>query len=276
MINENINDYCTNQNLIVRYPNGAAGKFLITCLFLIDRVAHWEPQVQTKSQDHWQWFDQSWQQEIHKWIISEPNQPWEINFYSRRLDRNNQLTASEYNQLVKDNASDYFFQCWKQGLYIVDHWHKRSRPSWQLNANIIEITINKESLDAYRQLIARKLWLWDSDRSVVVSTLDHPDYSHCDFNRLQRLSYHNVYEFTGYNNYDEFFNGYLMNQTFVKSFYQVGHDDSCLASFDLLELFEYSKLKEKLTNIADQLNSHIDLTLLNKMHQLWLKRSHIR
>ena len=40
MTDEKINNYCTNQNITARYPNGSAGKFIITCLFLFDHVAH--------------------------------------------------------------------------------------------------------------------------------------------------------------------------------------------------------------------------------------------
>ena len=105
--------------------------------------------------------------------------------------------------------------------------------------------------------------------------MDHPDYSHCESSRQQRLAFQNTYEFAGYKNYQEFFHEYLMNQTFVRSFYQVEPDSTCLANFDLLEIFDYQTLKQKLITIADQLNSSIDLAPLSKMHQLWLERSEV-
>ena len=34
-------NYCTDQWLIVKYPCGSGGKFVINCLFLFDNIAHW-------------------------------------------------------------------------------------------------------------------------------------------------------------------------------------------------------------------------------------------
>lgn len=275
MISENINNFCTAQNLIVRYPNGAAGKFLISCLFLFNNVAHWNRKVQQEQISFWDWYESAWPKQINQWAAEEPNHPWGLNFFSRRLDRNNQLCINQYNQLVLQTGSNYFFECWNKNLIIVDHWHKRFRPAWQINSKIIEITLNQKSLSCYKKLISKKLWIWDQQKKVVVSTLDHPDFAHNKDNHLQRLNFNNKYEFTEFNDYDDFFNNYLLKQPYVGSFLNVSPDDRCILNFDLLDLFDYETLKSKLSELSNILNLEVNLSLLANMHSLWCERSHI-
>lgn len=266
---EKTNNYCTDQNLIVRYPNGAGGKFLITCLFLFDHVAHWCDEVQLGRSDHLSWFYGTWPKKISEWSIVEPNQPWNTNFYSRRYDRNNDLTELSYNQLCEQESSDYFKFCWNQGLLITDHWHKRIMPKFFQQAQIIEITLNNTSLEWYKSMCRQKLWFWNADSRTVISALDHPDYAHNQYSKNMRLFYKNDYLITGYNTYDDFFNQYLVHQPYIKPFINVEKSSDAVASIDFFDLLNFEKLNAVMETLEHHWNQRIDRDCLKKMHDFW-------
>ena len=270
------NNYTTNQNLIVRYPNGAGGKFVITCLFLFDQVAHWSPLVHYKQQSHWDWFQQAWPDNISQWSIVEPNHPWSTNFFSRRYNRNNDISVETYNNLIEENASEHFFTCWKQGLKIVDHFHKKFRPTFQTSADIIEINLSTDrSIELYKDIVQKKLWLWNPETKEVISTLDHPDYAHDEVSRLHRLQFNNESVITGFDSYDDFFNQRLSNEEFVKPFLYAEPDPSCIMSMNFEDLYQFDTLLDRLEVVEKKYNQTLKKDILRNMHNLWLTKSQI-
>jgi hypothetical protein len=276
MTAEKINNYCTDQNLIVRYPNGAGGKFLITCLFLFKHVAHWDQDVQHGKVTHWDWFRGTWPQDISQWTVVEPNHPWNTNFFSRRLSRNNELTSNQYNSLVGETASDYFFESWQQGHKIVDHFHKKIRTDFQHDSEIIDINlVNQHSIDLYKEMIKQKLWLWNDQTKIATSTLDHPDFAHDTTSHQHRLQFNNQYLITGYNSYDELFDNYLAKQEFIKPFMYASADASSILSIDFADLYRFETLVAGLEQLEQHYNQTIDKDLLRRMHVLWKDFSRI-
>lgn len=276
MIDEKMPNYCTDQNLIVRYPNGAGGKFLITCLFLFDAVAHWETKVQNNKITHWEWFCNTWPDDISQWSIVEPNHPWTTNFFSRRFDRGNNLTCDQYNDLVSKDASDYFFECWNKGLKIVDHFHKKRRPDFQKNSIVVEINLpSVNDITLYKQLIKSKLWLWDDDTKTAISTLDHPDFSHDETTRLHRLQFQNQSIISGYDTFDQLFDQHLSHQGFVAPFLYAEADPTALVSLSLSELVEFEQFVVHLKKLEEHFEQAIDYNFVYKMHNLWKQHSQL-
>ena len=266
--------YCTDQNLIVRYACGAGGKFLISTLFMFDNVAHWNAQVQHRTQPSFDWVNRVWSKQVKDWSKFEPQQPWNLNFFSRRFDRNNQLTIEQYNKLVHEHASEYFFQCWDQGLLIVDHYHKRQRLAFQTNSKIIDISLSSQSLDVYKTLVRHKLWLWQDSSKTIISTLDHPDYSHNDTSRMHREQFKNDYIISGYNSYDDFFENWLLQQNFVKPFVNQAENDADI-TFDLLDLVELDRYIASIEKLEKYFNQTINHDTCVSMHCMWTERSQI-
>lgn len=273
---EKIPNYCTDQNIIVRYPNGAGGKFLTTCLFLFDKVAHWSQEVQDNKISHWQWFSNTWPSNISQWSIVEPNHPWDTNFFSRRFERGNDIGCDQYNQLVQQQASDYFFRCWNQGLKIVDHFHKKRKPEFQKKSLVVEIYLpTSQDIDLYKQLIKSKLWLWDENSKTAISTLDHPDFSHNQSTRLHRLQYQNETVISGYQSFDQLFEQRLSKEGFVAPFLGADPDPSALVSISLSELVDYEQLVPYLQKLEGYFQQQLDYKLVYDMHCLWRRYSHL-
>ena len=202
-------NFCTNQHLVVTYPHGAAGKFFLTTLTLFDSVAFWNSDVQHGRKDFMSWFNGCWPVVTQTWVKYEPNQPWALNFYSRTYNRGNDLSQDEYNHQVEDFDSDYFFECWNKGLVIADHFHKRSVPAFYNQAKRIEILVTDECMPAYKKMIGEKVWAWDESTKSGISLLDLPELSHDDVNRQHRLQFNNPSRIYGHNSFDELFENHI-------------------------------------------------------------------
>jgi len=276
MTNERINNYCTEQNIVVRYPNGAGGKFFITCLFLFDHVAHWDKSVQDGKRSHMDWFKSAWPNDISQWSIHEPNIPWDTMFFSRRFPRNNNITCDEFNQLVTDHASDYFFECWNNGLKITDHFHKKTRTQFHELADLIEITLpNNHSVELYKEMVKQKLWLWDEETKTVISTLDHPDYCHDNTNLKHKLEWKNKDTFTNYNTFDDFFYDVLIRYNTIGPFVKTDPDPSAIVSFDFAYLYQFESLLSVIEKLETYYNQKVDYDKLRQMHTIWREKSRI-
>jgi hypothetical protein len=269
-------NYNTSQFLQVRYPNGAGGKFLITSLFQFDQVAHWCPDVQNKTQTRDEWFfNHAWPNDIRQWASEEPNHPWGIGFYSRRMMRNNDLPVDEFNLRTKLEGSEYFHQCWDQGLLIADHWHKRFVPAFFSNAKWIEILLDKPSLEPYKHCVKSKLYLHNPENNAIISTLDHPVYAWDKRTQNNALKFNNQYEFDEFKDYDDFFYNYFLKQHWVAPFLNVEPDQNCILSItfaDLVKVDSYIAGMEKLSNYFGQ---PVNKDLLRKMHNFWIDKSNL-
>lgn len=264
-------NYCTDQFLLVKYPTGAAGKFFITSLFLLPGIAPWQADIK----DFRAWFESAWPEDCRHWVKVEPNQPWGLDFYSRRLDRNNTISCNEFNANVIKHATPYFHRCWQQGLMIVDHWHKRWVPEWFRNSRQIEITLSDASLDAFRACVSQKLFLWDHASGGVISTLDHPDWAWRKTNVDHIREFGNASLLKGFANYDDFFYNYLLEQPYVKPFRNTNHEGHCLMSLDFKHILQLDSYIDHIDQLARHFGGTVDHDILRFMHATWIRKSGI-
>lgn len=269
-------DYCTDQFLLTRYPNGAGGKFILTSLCQFDAVAHWDAEVDQKQREYLDWFSSIWPDQLNQWVTFEPNQPWELNFYSRRWFRNNNLTCKEFNQHVDRDANSYFHQQWQQKHIITDHWHKTTVPDFFQKARWIELLLPCQDLETYKKLVRNKLYLWQEDSQTVISTMDHPDYAWDEKTRKNSIAYQNQYELTDHDTYDDFFYNWLLEQHWVKPFVNQKPDPQAIASIELGQLIDvdgYIALMKQLSDYFGE--SGLNTDQLKHMHTIWKEKSQI-
>lgn len=266
-------NYCTDQFLQVRYPPGAGGKFLISCLFWFDQVAHWDKQVQHNSSLLLDWHTNSWPQTVGQWPKYEPNDFWNLNFYSRRFERNNHITADEFNHLVELSASKYFFDCWNKNLIITSHWHKRSIPDFFKKARWMEILISARSIDVYKRTVRKKIFFWDQATKTARSGLDDPDLAHSKHNRDVIIKFNNPKLISGFSSYEDFFNKYLLEQPFIKTFINVESDPHCELSIDFADLIERDSFVNVIEYLETIFNQTLDIDKVLQSHAIWTERS---
>ena len=266
-------NYCTDQNLIVTYPHGAAGKFFLTCLSLFDEIACWSPQVQHNKLDFITWVENCWPEVTYTWVKYEPNQPWGISFYSRTHSRGNELSCDQYNKEVQANASDYFFECWNNGLTIIDHFHKRTVPDFHQSAKRIEILVTDECMLDYQKMVREKLWSWDDANKVGISLLDLPELAHNEVNKGHRLKFNNPVHVAGYNSFEELFENHILNLPSIKPFVNVEPDLSTITSLTFSDIVNCDRFVSTMNRFEDYFGQKLDTDKLVELQTLWAKRS---
>lgn len=268
-------NYATDRFLLLQYPNGAGGKFLLSCLFLFDEIAHWEIDVEQGKKTHLDWCYRTWPKKISQWLIAEPNQPWQLDFYSRRWFRGNNLSKDSFNLAVAQHASSYFHDCWQQGKIITDHWHKRSLPEFFLDARRIEILLASDDLEIYKFCTKNKLFFWNQSKQAVYCAPDAPEYAYNSRTLKHVQHFKNPVWIGGYRDYDSFFYEYLLQQHFVKPFVQAVPDPDCISSLTFMDLIQRDRFVTVIGKLEEYFGQKIDLDMVLQTHALWLQRSHI-
>lgn len=270
--------YNTDQFVQVNYAVGSGGNFLITCLFLFDSIAHWCRDVQHGKISHAAWLDSSWSQDHRQWVFKEPWMPWNITCYSRRLERGNDLIQEDYDRFVAAHASDYFHECWSNQLRIVDRYNKGKTPAFLDRATWIDLVIDRDGIGIYQLLASRKLWLWDSERKLIISQLDDPKwiaskYQHNPDDIKIRMSFDNRYEISGYRDFDDFFENYLRHQHWI-SCYMTDHAiNTSQLVMPISALADFDRFSDRFTSIENHFNQQINRDNLRHFHALWRSRS---
>lgn len=270
-------NYCTDQFLLTRYPNGSGGKFILTSLCQFDAIAHWSSEVDQGEREYLDWFVSIWPDQLDRWVTLEPNQPWALDFYSRRWFRNNNMSCEEFNRQVECDANSYFRQQWQQTRIITDHWHKNTVPDFFQNARWIEVLLPNQDLETYKKLVHDKLYLWQSDSQTVISTMDHPDYAWDEKTKKNSIAYQNPYELSGFDTYDDFFYNWLLQQHWVAPFVNCDPDPNCIVSIELGELIDVDGYIAAIEKVSDYLGERcLNTDQLRYMHQVWKHKSKIK
>lgn len=144
--------------LVFRYPHGAAGKFLASVMMAHPAVAHFDCDIQENKtpESHLDWMRSKFQPDHSSWLKREPkpNDAWNLHFVSNTYNRGNHLTQEEFLGLCSKHATDYFWQCVDNDLFIPVVWHKIFMPKFYRKSTIISIILDRRSRKWYH----RALW----------------------------------------------------------------------------------------------------------------------
>ena len=258
-------DYCTDQWMIVKYPGGAGGKFVTSCLFLFDKVAHWHG-----IKDHRvivDYFKNSMLDTTEDWINREINHRWNLNFFSRSHDRNNNLTEQEFNNLVDNNGSGYFKECWNNGLDILDYWSKPTLPKFWKNAKSFSLVIDDNEI--YKNLVMTKLYKIDYERNVIISLLDDHRNIKRDKHKQHAELFNNQFEFP-LTDINEFFEDVVKKKSWA-----VGWDNFTPINDEftikISELVNHNAFVQKFQWFEDYYKQKIPVKYLTELHNAWSK-----
>lgn len=246
--------------LVLQYRPGSGGKFVSACLQTIQCIAHWDPMVEHGEISFIDWVNQQWTHKTaDKWIAYEPLHVWETTFFSRTYARGNDLTLSEYNRLMNDQASSYLKEILMGEKLILDYMCRPSMPIWWEQANILKLDAPSDC-EIYKNFLLNKIYPYDSITKKGVVMLDKP----LDDNKYQNARlYNNQFEFGPFESADEWYH-YIRFNDFKLNF-PIENPD--MFTKDLLD---YSKVELFISQVASQFNSVFNKDDLKYLHEYWI------
>ena len=245
---------------ILQYRPGAGGKMLMLCLMTIDKVAHWDPEVETGVLTHEESLSKYWNpQSIAGWVVSEPVVHWHSKFYSRSYPRGDAISVDEYNHLMNIHSDDYFKYCWKSGKIILDYLHKPQLPSWHHGSMLLKLDADKHD-PYYRETLLSKLYPWDPNTKIGTSLLDHPNFQPSTSNVLK---FNNQYEFGPFESVTQWLE-------FVWSKYSTINFKITNPDLQMPDLFQFDKIESLISSVADDLDSTYNVQALRATYEYWL------
>lgn len=144
--------------LLVRYNEGAAGKFLLSLLMGSSSVAHFNKAVeQQKTHDQLVSYVQQSFGSFDNWLLAEPNPvtAWNIHWISNKLDRGSDQPLEEFNAQLLAEASDYFWQSVSNHNRILLISNKTSVPVAYQDLSPVVIINDQPAL----KFLRKSLWL---------------------------------------------------------------------------------------------------------------------
>lgn len=255
--------YNTDQWLIFKYPIGAGGKFLASCFFQFDKIAHWaqSPLTSTQTID---WYTKSLPASIHDpWPQKEIDTPWVLPF-SRAWPRGENLTEQEFNSYLDLSQNDYLKKSWADGKVIADFWHKDITPNWWTCANWITIAVDDMVL--YKKLIFSKPFEYNAQEKTIVFQDQRPDLGRQQ-NKAQKTQFKNQWLWENISDPEQFYQEYIIHLPWYQTwnFTQVPTTNY----ITLTELFDVDKLITFMLQYQDMFNQHIDQNFIRAMHNTW-------
>lgn len=116
---------------LVRYAEGAGGKFLMSLLMGSPDVAHYDSTVE-ENKTHQTLMNYIYKSfsSLDSWLANEPNHipVWNLHWISAKMPRGEDQSYSEWLVQAQDEATDYFWQCVEQNKMILLQVNKPTIP----------------------------------------------------------------------------------------------------------------------------------------------------
>lgn len=256
-------NYNTNQWVVLNYPAGSGGKFLTTCFLQFEKFAHWAEKQLTLNETI-QWYKDSLPIGVEEvWLAREIDTPWVIPA-SRAWPRGENLSENEFNLQLVNNNNQYFQESWNQGKYILDFWHKSTKPAWWSNAQWINIYV--DDLGLYKNLLFTKLFEYNSIEKTVTSHNQRPTIGRA-VNQLKKTIFKNQWFWENVNSPEEFFELHIKQM----SWYQSWNFDYVPTTnyITISELFDVDKVYNFLLQYEEQMNQRVNRHYVEQIHTMW-------
>jgi hypothetical protein len=137
--------------LIIRFPPGAAGRFLGTMLMGSKDVAHFNENANT-TEEKLNYLEQCFKKDLSQWLKHEPSDKmaWGIDFVSNKYPRGDDLTVEQFTTLTQEKCTEWYHKCVTNNKRITIFWHKNYIPNFY-KGECISILIDKKSTRWYHR-----------------------------------------------------------------------------------------------------------------------------
>lgn len=251
-------DYNTNQWMIMHYPQAAGGKFLATCFMMFDNVINWKGQDSTP-EELVTWYKNSLPN-TETWYATEIDTPWVIPA-SRLWPRGEELSSLDFWEAF--TPTDWFTQNWNQKKFIVDFWHKPTKPLWWANALWINITIDDNEL--YKKILFTKVFEYNKEERSIVWTSQLPSLGRPEAVK-NKAKYQNQWKWDNVDDLDHFYNNIVLQH----ECFQWSYPDASDKSIALSELFDVDKVVNFLLQFENKLLNNLNVSCVKQIHKHWI------
>ena len=182
--------------IFVRYAPGACGTFLLTLLQTSSRVSCWNPELEElKGTPEFagrflNWFKTKFVSDLDNHIKHEPHHPYQLDFFSAKYPRGNDITEFELISLLKERQDHLFLDNIDKNKYTALRLNKTGIPVFGYENTVINIIADVDS----RRWLHRTRWtkLFGYEDGKWISKENHPEFLKAKF---KNTKFNNQYYF---------------------------------------------------------------------------------
>jgi len=203
--------------IFVRYAPGSCGTFLLTLLQTSSKVACWNPELEKLkgttefAEKFLIWFKIKFVSDLDNHIKHEPHHPYQLDFFSAKYPRGNNVTESGLLKLITERKDQLFLDNIDQNKYTALRLNKTSVPKFGYGNKIINIIADNKS----RRWLHRTRWIklfgWEDGKWI--SKENHPEFLKAKFKNIQ---FNNQYHFDC--TWKEFARNFIINEPVMQLF----------------------------------------------------------
>lgn len=264
--------------LVMRFAPGSGGNFLASLLQCSPEVGHWNSDIEnSKHKVDWeQYFEQSFNKDLQKWLWSEPqalNRLDTRSVFSAWYDRGNELTVQQFFALEKEFCSPYYHELKAQNKLIVCQWHKDVFPSFFKRACFVNIMLDQNSIRWYdRSWYYKHHSIEYQDGQFVVHRNRHRKViqpKNTSFENADTVYYNTFFEFAR----QEIYNNPWRARYLTPNFLDKSSGNRPQYTLHLSDLLEFDKLHAQYTKLCAWLDiTAMNQILLQKLFAIWRGR----
>lgn len=261
--------------LVIRFPVGAAGNFLSSCLQCSQGVGHWNPNLEfSKPNVDWlNYFKQVFQPNYEDWFKNEPSIKYSLGvkeIYSAYYDRGSTLNEEEFLEAEK-KCSDHYHSLKKENKYIPVFWHKQFFPLYYSNATFVDVFLDNDSLKWYDKSHYYKHYKieYENSQYKVYNKRHLPGTTPKSFTGSnQYITYYDsFYRFAK----EEIFNNPHRKLFMDKTIFDDYSNDRPRYTLTLSDILDRNKFLENYYKICELINvSPLSTFEITNLHQHWL------
>lgn len=168
-----------NRFLLIKFPPGAAGKMLVTCLGTHSEIASWN----TTNFSELDYAKSRYTGNFDNWLDAEPTNPWKFQKYvSAMYPRGDDIDQLDINF---------------PNLWIPTLWQKTYTARFMQNYFCVNINVDKNSLKWYRKSRWKKQFSVEKNKNTYIITQHQhrPSYAVGNFNNQYKIKTNNLYRF---------------------------------------------------------------------------------
>ena len=262
--------------LVIRFPFGAAGNFVASCLQCSVGVGHWSPDMETAKPDtDWLgYFKSVFTPNYSEWMTNEPSSRYSLGvkeIFSSYYERGNDIEGDRFTA-AESACHPHYFDLRSQDKYIPIFWMKPFFPAYFERATFVDIFLDDDSIRWYDKAHYKKHFkiIHEGEKLKVFNMRHLPSLIPSAFKGTNQY-------ITYFDSFREFVKQEIIDNPVKDLFRDADAFDDCSGdrprhSMFLSDVLDREKFISHYYQICDMLAvSPLSLSIISELHKLWLE-----